>query len=107
MAPPLPPNLRSQVVPFWEDLTAKMEEDKEMTKALGWVREMYDFSVALVAAGLKLELDTEKTSPFIAHLPGVSNMGEAHAFHYTLVGTGGGLIEGRVCLCDRDCLRCR
>lgn len=73
-----------KVTPLWEELTAKMEASEEMKKGLGWVREMYAFSVAVVAAGLKIELFTEKTSPFIAHLPGDAGLHNAHAYHYTL-----------------------
>lgn len=35
-----------QVVPDWERLTAHIEADKESKDRLGWVREMYAFSVA-------------------------------------------------------------
>lgn len=35
-----------QVVPDWERLTAHIEADEESKKRLGWVREMYAFSVA-------------------------------------------------------------
>lgn len=36
-----------QVVPDWERLTAHIEADPESKEKLGWVREMYAFSVAV------------------------------------------------------------
>ena len=35
-----------QVVDDWERLTAHIEADKESKEQLGWVREMYAFSIA-------------------------------------------------------------
>ncbi|KAL6766916.1 hypothetical protein ACKKBG_A37880 [Auxenochlorella protothecoides x Auxenochlorella symbiontica] len=73
-----------KVTPSWERLTAAIEADTEVRDRLGWVREMYAFSLALVETGIKVELRSEGQSPFIAHLPGQAGLGEAHAFHYTL-----------------------
>jgi hypothetical protein len=40
-----------QVIPDWERLTAHIEADKESKDKLGWVREMYGFSIAVALAG--------------------------------------------------------
>ncbi len=44
-------DLETQVVPDWERLTAHIEADKESKDRLGWVREMYAFSIAVALAG--------------------------------------------------------
>lgn len=40
-----------QVTPDWERLTAHIEADKESKEKLGWIREMYAFSVAVPLSG--------------------------------------------------------
>ena len=40
------PAALAQVVDDWERLTAHIEADKESKEQLGWVREMYAFSIA-------------------------------------------------------------
>ena len=37
--------VRVQIAPEWERLTAHIEADPESKKQLGWVREMYAWSV--------------------------------------------------------------
>lgn len=51
MAPPV-----RQVVPEWERLTAHIEADPESKERLGWVREMYAFSVATALKRVRLEM---------------------------------------------------
>ena len=45
-----------QVVPEWERLTAHIEADPESKERLGWVREMYAFSVAAALRRVRLEM---------------------------------------------------
>lgn len=72
-----------QITPDWEEYTAKVEADAELTKQLGWVREMYALSVALAVNGMNAELQPIGQSNFIAQLPIEDTLGPAHAFHYT------------------------
>jgi hypothetical protein len=57
------------VVPEWERLTAHIEADPESKEKLGWVREMYAFSVATALAGLRLDMQPPPGSPLIAQPP--------------------------------------
>jgi hypothetical protein len=43
-----------QVAPVWAQMAAVIEDDKEMVEKLGWVREMYGFSVAMAVEGVKV-----------------------------------------------------
>ncbi|KAL4420198.1 hypothetical protein ABPG77_011414 [Micractinium sp. CCAP 211/92] len=72
-----------RVTPDWERLTAQVEADEALKKQLGWVREMYAFSVALALNKLKVELKPPGQTQFIAQLPIDNSLGQAHAFHYT------------------------
>ncbi|KDD74122.1 hypothetical protein H632_c1552p0 [Helicosporidium sp. ATCC 50920] len=85
---PAPVLLRTEdwikVVPDWVAFTEAIERDPETVKALGWVREMYAFSVALANQRVKVDLTPHPHSPLIVHLPGHKERGDAHAFHYTL-----------------------
>lgn len=72
-----------KVVPDWERLTAHIEADKESKDRLGWVREMYAFSVAAALQGIKLELLPPPKSPLIAQPPADRAAGAASMLHYT------------------------
>lgn len=66
----------------WEDMAAKIEANDAIKKKLGWVREMYGFSIAVVKNGIELDA-TEKDNRFIVQPPADDSLGQAHAFHYT------------------------
>ena len=72
-----------RVTPEWERLAARIESDAGMKQRLGWVREMYGFSIALAKNGIKVELKPPGQSLLIAQLPMDKGLGQAHAFHYT------------------------
>ena len=72
-----------QVTPDWEKYAAAIEADTGLKEELGWVREMYGFSVALTVHGIKPELLPPGKNPFIVQPPIDSFLGSAHAFHYT------------------------
>jgi hydroxyproline O-arabinosyltransferase len=71
------------VTPDWERLAAVIEADKDLVAKLGWVREMYGFSVALALQGIGVDLAKPPQNRFISQLPIDDGLGEAHAFHYT------------------------
>lgn len=78
-----------KVTPIWEELTACLEADEGLKNILGWVREMYAFSVALRIAGVTMALDSPGAvgaAPvrFIREIPAHEYMEGAHALHYTL-----------------------
>ena len=56
-------------MPEWERLTAHIEADPESKEKLGWVREMYAFSVATALVGIKLDMRPCPGSLLIAQPP--------------------------------------
>ncbi|KAK9795215.1 hypothetical protein WJX73_002433 [Symbiochloris irregularis] len=73
----------AKVIPDWERLTAHIEADKESKEKLGWVREMYAFSVAVALQNVKLELLLPPKSPLISQPPSDTVPGAASMLHYT------------------------
>ena len=73
-----------RVTEEWERLSALIESKADIKKTLGWVREMYGFSVAMTIKGIDVEIDSSEKNRFISELPHVDTLGNAHAFHYTL-----------------------
>ncbi|DBA81022.1 TPA: hypothetical protein ACH3X2_007228 [Trebouxia sp. C0005] len=72
-----------KVTPDWERLTAHIEADPESKEKLGWVREMYAFSVALALQGIKVDLAKPPLNPLITQPPADATLGQAAMFHYT------------------------
>lgn len=72
-----------QVAPEWERLTAQIETDPESKEMLGWVREMYAFSIATALVGLKPDMLPCPECPLIAQPPADKSLGAAAMFHYT------------------------
>ena len=73
----------AQVMPDWERLTAHIEADAESKEKLGWVREMYAFSVALALQEIKVDLAKPPSNKLIAQPPADARIGQAAMFHYT------------------------
>eukprot|EP00891_Asterochloris_glomerata_P007790 jgi/Astpho2/7790/fgenesh1_pm.00117_%23_7_t len=71
------------VTPDWERLAAHIEADLETKELLGWVREMYGFSIATALQGIKLDLQLPPDSQLIAQPPADDGLGKACMFHYT------------------------
>ncbi|KAK9816540.1 hypothetical protein WJX72_001729 [[Myrmecia] bisecta] len=84
---PAPVMLRIQelikITPDWERLTAHIEADPESKEKLGWVREMYAFSVAAALQNVKLEMLLPPKNPLIVQPPADHSIGSAAMFHYT------------------------
>ncbi|CAI5510231.1 unnamed protein product, partial [Closterium sp. Naga37s-1] len=82
-APVLAPTAAlARVVPIWVDITARFEKDEEAKKDLGWVREMYAFSIAAALGNMPIDL------PLVPHAimvqpPADSVLGDAAIIHYT------------------------
>lgn len=71
------------VTPDWVRLAAAIEADEDLKTKLGWVREMYGFSIALAKNGLDVDLTPPGSNELISQLPIDQGLGKAHAFHYT------------------------
>lgn len=71
------------VIPDWVRLAAAIEADEKIKRRLGWVREMYGFSIALAKNGLDVDLTPPGSNQLISQLPIDKGLEHAHAFHYT------------------------
>ncbi|PSC74116.1 hypothetical protein C2E20_2633 [Micractinium conductrix] len=72
-----------QVAPRWEGLTQQMEADPAMVKKLGWVREMYAWSVAVAVERLKLDYTPPPDNRLMIQVPVDYSLGKAAMIHYT------------------------
>ncbi|KAL4424219.1 hypothetical protein ABPG75_001520 [Micractinium tetrahymenae] len=72
-----------KVADRWEGISEQIENDTEAVDKLGWVREMYAFSIAAAVERLPLAVTAPPSGPLIAQLPADDALGAAHAFHYT------------------------
>lgn len=52
----------SQITPDWERLTKHIEDDKETKDKLGWVREMYAWSIG-AALQVSVAAESRKKQP--------------------------------------------
>ncbi|KAL4517798.1 hypothetical protein Ndes2526B_g02196 [Nannochloris sp. 'desiccata'] len=71
------------IMPHWERITASIEEDKDAKEKLGWVREMYAFSIACALENVNLELQLPPNSPLMIQPPADVDIGDAAIMHYT------------------------
>lgn len=72
-----------QVMPHWEAIADQVEKDPEAVEALGWVREMYAFSLACAISGTAVDLTAPPRNKLINQPPADHVMGDASASHYT------------------------
>ena len=72
-----------QIMPDWERLAAHIEADPVSKEQLGWVREMYAFSVAAALQGIHLNLAQPPLNRLITQPPADANLGQAAMLHYT------------------------
>jgi len=71
------------LTPDWERFTFHIENTKEAVDKLGWVREMYAFSIAAAVHGVGLDLKRTPRNELIAQPPNDQVVGEAAMLHYT------------------------
>eukprot|EP00271_Cylindrocystis_brebissonii_P011031 TRINITY_DN27713_c0_g1_i1.p1 TRINITY_DN27713_c0_g1~~TRINITY_DN27713_c0_g1_i1.p1 ORF type:complete len:749 (+),score=107.35 TRINITY_DN27713_c0_g1_i1:292-2538(+) len=82
-APVLAPTAKlREVIPFWVDLVAKIEADKPSKDVLGWVREMYGFSIATALAHMPIDLPLVPKA-IMSQPPADAVVGDAAVLHYT------------------------
>jgi hypothetical protein len=68
------------IAPGWRDVSLALHEDAAVREAVGWVGEMYGFSIAACAAGLRFALQEQQ---LMLHPPFDAEVGEASLIHYT------------------------
>jgi hypothetical protein len=70
-------------MPDWERITAEIEASDEAKESLGWVREMYAFSLACALQGVKLDLQLPPKNKLMVQPPADHTLGSASMMHYT------------------------
>lgn len=66
-------------MPVWAEMNARIEADGKMASRLGWVRDMYGFSIASKRAGVTLDVDES----LMLQPPNSLKRSDAPIFHYT------------------------
>ena len=83
----LPVDTWAALTPHWVAAAAAIEGDRECKAVLGWVREMYAFSIAVAAVTLRRaprpDAPAPPHSPLTAQPPADATPGVAATLHYT------------------------
>lgn len=72
-----------KLMPKWEEYAAFIESNAEAKEKLGWVREMYAYSIAAAAEGIVHEVQEPSTTVLISQPPADDSLHRASLFHYT------------------------
>eukprot|EP00873_Tetraselmis_striata_P027120 jgi/Tetstr1/447384/TSEL_034820.t2 len=72
-----------KIIPDWKRLAYHIEHHKETKDKLGWVREMYGWSIGAALQGVKFDLELPPKQKLIVQPPADRVIGEAALFHYT------------------------
>lgn len=70
----------ARLAPGWRDFSLALHEDPAVRAAVGWVGEMYGFSLAACSARMWITLQTQE---LMLHPPFDTKLGEASIIHYT------------------------
>jgi len=76
-------DLLRQIVPTWLTITAEIENTPQFKQTLGWVREMYAYSLAVAVENIPHRTETRGLSVLIAQPPADDSLGKAAMYHYT------------------------
>lgn len=71
------------IAPIWSSLQASFEQDEEVVKELGWVRDMYSFSIAAAKAGVNILTEYVPYNTLMCQPPADYEAGKSFIFHYT------------------------
>lgn len=69
----------ARTMPHWAEMNARIEANSSVASRLGWVRDMYGFSLACRKAGLELDVDES----MMIQPPNSVKRTDAPLFHYT------------------------
>ena len=72
-----------KLAPHWEEYTEHIETHPDAKERLGWVREMYAYSIAAAAVGVEHDVQEPRSTVLIAQPPADDGLGKASMFHYT------------------------
>jgi len=73
----------AKIIPIWNQVTERLNNDKEAVDVLGWVREMYGYSIASAMAGVKYQMDPVPNNFLMVQPPADEALGKAAICHYT------------------------
>mmetsp|Transcript_1119 Transcript_1119/g.3930 ORF Transcript_1119/g.3930 Transcript_1119/m.3930 type:complete len:639 (+) Transcript_1119:116-2032(+) len=73
----------SEVAPLWAKLMQDTIHDREAVIGLGWLRDMYAFSIALARRKIKVDLTPVPRNLLMTQPPHDDQLGEAAMLHYT------------------------
>jgi len=73
----------AKMFPLYETITKAIEDDPEHKRRLGWVREMYAYSLAAAMLDIPHETQEPKKTLLIAQPPADDDLGNAALYHYT------------------------
>ena len=72
-----------KIAPLWAQFVNETETPESVRKELGWVRDMYAYDLAALAAGVEHVLEASPKSLLLAQPPADMELGEAYILHYT------------------------
>lgn len=72
-----------KIIPDWKRLAYHIEHHAETKQKLGWVREMYGWSIGAALQGVKFNLELPPRQKLIVQPPADREIGAAAMFHYT------------------------
>lgn len=72
-----------KMAPYWEEYTEHIEAHADAKEKLGWVREMYAYSIAAAAVDVEHDVQDPKTTVLISQPPADDDLNQASSFHYT------------------------
>jgi len=72
-----------KLMPRWEAHAAYIEGNEEAKQKLGWVREMYAYSIAAAETGVAHDVQEPRSTLLISQPPNDEALSQASAFHYT------------------------
>ena len=72
-----------KIAPLWAQFVNETESPESVRKELGWVRDMYAYDLAALAAGVEHVLAASPESLLLAQPPADMELGEAYILHYT------------------------
>ena len=72
-----------RIAPLWAEFVERTQRPETLRKALGWLRDMYAYDAAALAAGVEHEVAEVPDGLLMAQPPADESLGNAFILHYT------------------------